>query len=889
MKQFDTDSINARLIKTLSNLSGWTQVITDSGVTSTTNAVSEMEAEAVRYLEYLLLEAKWSKAQNLSSLLAQTPFVGYLPHRKISSINTDGFVISHDARLQSAGVANIFSLADLTTAHLSPYAGTPFKIPLGTIVSSTGAVQFVTTKDVFYPDTTNGSLYALAPIVQGVKKNIVVTVLGNPYEQITINDIDANGITQVESATNVYSSQFFTVSVTAAGSNIAVPYTQIEDIFLSSNTDTTFDVSVANDFSSITLRFGNGVTGVQLTPGATVTISYLQTLGTLGIVNQNFTITSISSSGFPTTLYCTNFTAALGGQDTESIESIRGAAPQAYITNGGSVVTTSEYIKAIETLPYILLATVYSGTYIDPVTGTQQGSVLYSSIKTDGTAPDLTQLNIDVLNALSGKINPLDFSAPVAPAFLHLKLNIQGKIASTNTNLPALISQINGDLFKKYGTISQHFAVPVVNTTPLEFEGLFDNSALVSYVSNTYGLSNVTNQTEAVVDLLPSTFVADGALANYYYASFSFDPSFVRLKGFGDGVLHALKINIFFHCAECQYNNNSFSRTLFVVQQPNTNNASSIVFSFLSAPNTGTITLCGNPITLAAGDIVSTATVASRIFTAWQTLVANSGTSGISMTATTNGSPFTLTINNTGTGDGTVIINGTTINITGVQRSTTTTIAAAIAVINIPSLTATYSGGNTITYTNNYAVSIDSSNPGVLSVVPINSVVTPPTINMGTTNITATLNPTVKWVMLQYPYIANITDYNFMQNFALKNGASPAPIAPSDITTPYIPFVLVFDYTSLNPVNLTASSLGTGTLKIPQFLPVGNGNYINFAANLGSALDAKITVQVIAQPFVSDITPAAKNNIIEILPSPGTVTGQANLTPDITTQVTYAL
>lgn len=875
MKQFDPASINQRLLKTLSNLSGWTQMITDSGVTSTTNAVSETGAEIARYIEYLLFEAKWQKAQNQSSLLAQTPYVGYLPHRKISAINTDGFVISHDSRLQSSGVANIFSMADLTSSHLSAYGGAPFKIPQGTVVSSTGGIQFIATQDTPY---NTGYLYALVPIIQGIKRSITVTVLGNPFETISIINQDSNGITQVESGTNVYSSGFFTVSVTASGSNIAVSYTQVEDIFLAGSTDTSYDVSIASDYSTVSIRFGNGVAGLQLTPNAVVTIGYLETLGSLGSVNQNFTITSISPTSFPTTLYCTNFTSALGGEDAETIDSIRGNAPLAYILNGGSVVTTAEYIKAIETIPYIKLSTVYPGTYTDPVTQTTQGSIVYSAIKTDGTAPDLVQLNIDVLKELSGKINPLDFSSPVNPGFLHLKFNVQGKVAATNTNIPALISQINSDLFAQYGTLSQHFAVPVVNTNPQQFQGLFDNSHLISYVSSTYALSNVSNQVEAVVDLLPSTFLPDSSLVNYFNESFSFDPSYMRLKGFGDGVLHALKINIFFNCPECQYNNNSFSRTLFVIQQPNTTAAYSIVFSFLTTPSTGTITVCGFPIPLLIGDIISTSTVASKINTYLTTLpvVSSTTASTIVMNASIpSGFPSAGTV---------TFAHGTTQLTFGYTSITGgNTFAGCSPAPNGTALVAL----DTIYFP--YTLTIDSTNPGILTIVPVSLSIAPPTINMGTTNITATSSPTVQWTVVQYPYISQITDYNFMQNFALKTGQTPAPISPTDITTPYIPFKLTFDYTSLNPLNLTTSSLGIGILKIPQYLPVGTGNYINFLGNLDTALDAKITIQVIAQPFVSDITPAAKNNIIEILPAPGTVTGQANLTPDITTQVTYVI
>jgi hypothetical protein len=877
MKQFDSASINQRLLKTLSNLSGWTQVIADSGVTSTTNSFSEMEAEAVRYLEYLLIESKWSKAQNLSSLLAQTPYLGYLPHRKISSINTDGFVVSHDSRLQGAGVSNIFSLSDLSTKNISPYSGTSFKIPTGSIFASTGGIQFISTADVWYP---YGSLYMPVPIIQGIKQSISVTVLGNPFEQITINDTDTNGITQVETASNVYSQQFFSIYVTPAGATNGVGYSQIEDIYLAGSTDAVFDMSVAPDFSSVSFRFGNGITGVQLTPGAVVTITYLQTSGSLGIVDQNFTITSIGFSP-PIPLYCTNFTSALGGQEVETIESIRGSAPNAYITEGGSVVTIPEYIKAIEAIPYIYLVTVYSGTYFDPVTQQTQGAVLYSAIKRDGTAPDPVQLNLDVLNQLSEEISPLDYSAPVNPAFLHLKFNVQAKITSSSINIPALINEINTDLYGKYGTLSQNFAIPVVNTTPVQFQGLFDNSSLTSYVSNTYGLSNVSNQVEAVVDLLPSSFTPDPTLVNYYDASFSFDPSYVRLKGFGDGVLHALKINIYFNlssCPTCQYNNNSFSRTLFVVQSPNTTSAYTVTFSFLAAPSPGTITVCGLSIPLLTADIVSTAAVASKINTYLTSLPL---VSSVTSSTIVMNNPIPSGFPSAGL---ITFLHGATqltFNYTSITGGNT--FAGCSPAPNGTALSAS----DTIYFP--YVISITNSNPGVLTIVPSSSSIAPPTVSMGSTGITMTSTPTVQWTVLQYPYISNITDYSFMQNFALKSGSAPAAIQPGDTTTPYIPFQLVFDYTSLNPTNLTSSSLGTGILKIPQYLPVGNQNYINFAANLGSVLNAGITIQVIAQPFSADIAPAARNNIIEMLPAPGASPGQSNLTPDITTQITYVV
>jgi len=782
MKQFDPNSISNRFLKALSNKAGWTQIIDDSAVTSLADSIGEMEAEAIRYIEYLLKESKWKYARNLSSLLTSTPYLGYQPHRKISALNTDGFVISHDPQLQQAGIVNIFGISDLST-NLTTYSGVHMVIPKGTLFTSSSGVRFISTKDVSYDP---GDKYKIIPILQGIPRAVSTTVVGNPLETIRINS------DKVEAATGI-SSPFFSVTVTADGSNIPILYTQIEDIYLAGPYDNVYDVSVASDFSYIDIRFGNGIVGTQLTPNAAVTINFIESLGASGNVTQNYTITNIFSIlSFP--FYCTNFTSALGGQDEEEIDSIRARAPLAYLLNGGSIITSEAYKAAIEQISYIHLATVYSGVYSDPITGTSQGSITYSAIKMDGTAPDSVAFPNDVLSITSGKTDPLDYISYEPPTFLHLKFNIQGKTTSSNSNLSDIMSQIQGDIYSSYGTLSQ------------KFKSSFDNSVLVSKVLNTYGLTNVTNIVEVVADIPPSTFIADPNIPDFYTANFSFDRSYQRLKGFSEGVLHALKIQIYFDCSECQYNGNSFSRTLFIVQSPNTNSYT-VTFS-VNNPTTGNIIICGESIPLASSDIVSAITIVSKIVT--------------------------------------------------------------------------YCNSNPIP---NYNVTSDSSNPGILYIVPISTSVAPPSIGSTPTGIDFSLAPTINWTVLQYPFIPNITDYDYMKNYVLRLDTAPLPIDPSDTTTPYIPFQVHFDYTSLNPADLNANLLGSGTIKIPNYLPNSYQNYINFKGASGSLLDSKIAIQVIAQPFIPDINSYYDNNIIKLTQTDRDI---GTLINDITAQVTYA-
>jgi hypothetical protein len=539
MKTFAEDEITKRLLQSLQTKTGWTQIITDSAITSEMGAHAESNAELARYFEYLLREGKWKEAKNIYSLLTQAPYLGYKPSRKVSSIGE--IVFSHDSQLQYSGVTNIFSTADLDT-YLSPYSGTPshIVIPKGTIIS-TGNIQFITIKDVSY-DT--GMKWVSIPVIQGIQKSLTFQMLGNSFESIRIVS------NFVEDADNTTSNQFLTVYDTPSGYPTSIRYTEYEDIFLAPYDALAYDVNTSADYSYVTIRFGNGVAGSKIPVNSTATVNYLETLGSLGIVSSNFVINTILSTTLPIKFYATNFSSALGGRDEDTLEDIREKAPQKYLLQGG-IVTLNDYKATVLSIPSIAKSIAYAGTTVDPSTGSIRDTIFYSGVDTAGNAPDSTTIT-DFMDALIlGKTHPLDFVKYELPEFLHVKIGVKAIAKNTQADLSALQTNLHTGLISNYGILSKNS----------DFAKSLDNSSVITYCYDNADIKNVTSRIEAVVDLPPSKFLPDTVLPNYYYINFTFDRSYLRLRGFNDGVLHALKVQLYLNCASCIQN----SRTLFVV------------------------------------------------------------------------------------------------------------------------------------------------------------------------------------------------------------------------------------------------------------------------------------------------------------------------------------
>lgn len=547
MKKFDSTSIETRLLDSLIQKADWKRVIEESAVRSLISTIAEGNAEIARYFEYLLRESRWDMAKNLTSLLALAPYLGYKAARKTSAI---GYIyVSHDPTLAEAG--STFFESQLN--ELSVYAGKDITIPLGTKITD-GARVFITTQDTTYSPLISGvsTRYLKIPVIQGIRRNFITQTpaAGTSFETIRI--INSN----IENASDEVSSKFFVVKGYLGGNLASSPVTFefTEDIHLADENTYAYDVTTASDYSYIDIRFGDGFSGKILPSGTIVTVNYLESLGSSGNQPESYTVNKfdVESTSDILKLYCTNFDPCLGGRDEDTIEDVRGKAPTQYLLDG-SIITEDAYKRAIEAIPFISKATVYSGVGQDEL-GIWKDMVRYSALNVLGVAPERSYVETAVLDRLSGKKSPLDLLVYDEPRFVGLKLNLMGKVSNKEADISAITSQVKSLIYDRY------------NVYNVAFQEGFDPTELINILRvGVPSLQNVNLLMETYCRLPPSQFLSTSG-GTLFEKTFEFDTSFVGLRSFGQGKKYALRIDILFTCVECQQN----SRTLFCVYDDTT-------------------------------------------------------------------------------------------------------------------------------------------------------------------------------------------------------------------------------------------------------------------------------------------------------------------------------
>jgi hypothetical protein len=310
MITFDYDSILQRLITNLSNKLSGADILFFSTNQRILEAVAEELAEEMKYNEYLTREAKWNYARNVSSLLAQSEFFNYVPHRKIGS----------------SGNIRVSASSTFTGDH-------PLTIDIPKYTEFTnGTTSFVSSRArILSP----GQNYIDVAVIQGVPKVQTFEITsaqfptGTEYAELTISnasiedslfDIKVNGLT----------------------------WTGIEHIRLTeTGSSQNYVIKNVQDFSGIIIQFGNDVFGKKLEIGDIVTFNYVETKGENGNILRTNAITQIlgnfiDSSSQVIPLYCTNLEVLTGGSTYETIEEIRVNAPRSYQT-GDRAMTRPDY------------------------------------------------------------------------------------------------------------------------------------------------------------------------------------------------------------------------------------------------------------------------------------------------------------------------------------------------------------------------------------------------------------------------------------------------------------------------------------------------------------------------------------------------------------------
>jgi len=275
-----------------------------------------------------------------------------------------------------------------------------------------------------------------------------------------------------------YSGQSINISNTNADTSTmlinvnSTPYTKATSIDQFSNTSLLYFLG-ENQYTQSVVEFGKNILGLEPSDGDIVTITYIATEkdSANGLTNL---VPASTISGY-SNIITTVTTAAYGGSDRESIESIRFQAPKIYQAQDRAL-TETDYIPILKSrFPFIRSAIAWGGEKnIPPAYGTVFISILSDRAKISSS---IKQQMVSYLSSKNvGSITPTIVDAVIFNANLHIMFSYDSR--STNLNFSSLVVVIK-EIVKNY------------NNEIFDF-GLFLNpSELISRIKMISGITSV--------------------------------------------------------------------------------------------------------------------------------------------------------------------------------------------------------------------------------------------------------------------------------------------------------------------------------------------------------------------------------------------------------------
>jgi len=482
MKRFTpndiAESIKRRFLRK-ENLRG---SVDDGTVDSMIRAVSETFAEGIRYDEYLTRENVWEHLRNLSTGIGMSSLVGYQANRKrgavtnllftvdgnvrrfgafaeevwVEELDDDGNVI---ALRQEPGVVDYHNLRSLR--HYPGVGTNPeIEIPIHTVLQDNDSeIQFITleSRSIRYAGDFEAdqdhrrnetSRWARIPCIQGRRRSFVQSgVRGREFERVTINSRN------VDNMSEPYSEDFLIVRVRVPGSDEFEEWERVSNVRLAGPYDRVFMVETERDYSRVHIVFGNGISGRRVPRGTDVEVSYLETRGSEGNIDESQRITEFRTNieqiyaGVP--LYVTNLTPITSGTDEDTLADIKAAAPQHYLTVE-SVGSEEAYVAAIESLPDVRRARVFRGIYRRNQADTERDTVSFTAIAEDGTAPQEMDIIHRVRLQLGRKTSPTDILQYDPPDRIGVAYNVQGYIDDITQPLQTFVNEVRRLIYQRY-------------------------------------------------------------------------------------------------------------------------------------------------------------------------------------------------------------------------------------------------------------------------------------------------------------------------------------------------------------------------------------------------------------------------------------------------------
>lgn len=414
---FDFTSIKNRIIQNLSAKSEWSNFLSFSTVDNLISVIAQEMAYQVQYKEYLTNENWWIKARNKSSLLVESPVLGYQMPRKKGSTGT---------------------LRVSTNSTFSSSYGTDITIPKY-FEFSNGSIFVVSSSDNILSSASN---YVDISAKQGEYKYVKFTAQGIINENKIIED-------------NSVDNDLYDLYVND------VLWTRVDSLYSANSTDMAYTLTTDPSLTKVELKFGNDIFGKKLNTNDVVLFRYISTNGFQGNIYSTNNITTVESqafdsNGLPVTLYVTNTTAFTGGIDYLTLEQIRESAPQVFQT-GDRASSKTDYEVIIEAFSFISKSNVW-GAYetlkdqgLDPWTfiPTEENVVHVAALNTSFENLTTQQKN-DIVDGIHNKNDPTDIIQFENVNKISLIFIIEAFVKNTSYSLSGVKANIEIALTNNY-------------------------------------------------------------------------------------------------------------------------------------------------------------------------------------------------------------------------------------------------------------------------------------------------------------------------------------------------------------------------------------------------------------------------------------------------------
>lgn len=588
-KRFDYDSVKSRLTERMEMNSDSATILDDSAFSNVMDVFGEGISELARYLEYLLRENKWKTAMNMSSLTSLGSLIGRKRERPKSAL---GFVIvSHTDpnnvdRLANFG-STFFSLDErsdydniekdenanyIQKSALVPWTNAiSYEIPKGTIFTANNGVQFISTKTVkckplvkpFKEIEANDTKklefiraggwenikYLKVPVIQGIQKfQNVGTTDGSRFQAFKLN------AENVENASNTTSRDYFYVEVTPPKSTTPERWAEVPKIRQAGPYDKVYEVKLSEDGTGIIIKFGDGVAGKLPVKGSTVTVHYLETLGSKGNIAQKYQINKMAFPGGqkmidPRTnmessfLSCLNTTSIMGGKDIENEDNYREDAPLSYLKSYTTAVTSSYKYQILRNSPYTLSKLIcypspsFVAKQVDSGSNNMNedideevlnevtlisNALNVSAIKANGdmvTDEEADDFIRSVLANISDIKGPNDSLNYVEPNYIKVAPSIKVNTYDIDISESEIIKNIKGAVTSEYSIFNTDFNTPLYSSRITHLASLFkftdsinlqlEALANVSYEAEDIKVFNIVDEDNQTIPLVAIPFQFD--------------------------------------------------------------------------------------------------------------------------------------------------------------------------------------------------------------------------------------------------------------------------------------------------------------------------------------------------------------------------------------------